>query len=242
MDLPEFRNRLGEKLDSFFHPGNRDGVLVILGHGVTGNKDRPLLIALAEGLAARGWPCVRLSWSGNGLSEGDFRDSNISKESRDLRDVLDALPPKLKIAYIGHSMGGAVGVTTTAGDDRIRVLVTLAGMIRTEEFCEREFGEVIPGKGFMWDEPSCPLSQKYVDDLGAIGDLFDEVGQISVPWLLIHGTADDVVLIEDSRDAYDTAEEPKRLVEIEGAEHSFDEKTYPKVIQETADWLDEYLV
>lgn len=242
MDLPEFRNRQGEKLDTAFHPGNRDGVLVLLGHGVTGNKDRPLLVNLAEGLAGRGWPCLRLSWSGNGGSEGDFRESNISKESRDLRDVLDALPPRLKIAYIGHSMGGAVGVMTTSGDDRIRVLVTMAGMIRTEDFCEREFGDVVPDKGFMWDEPGCPLSQKYVDDLGAIGDLFDEVGQINVPWLLLHGTADDVVLIEDSRDAYDTAEEPKRLVEIKGAGHSFDEKSYPQVIQEVGDWLDEYLV
>jgi pimeloyl-ACP methyl ester carboxylesterase len=242
MDLPEFRNRHGEKLDAAFHPGTREGVLVILAHGVTGNKDRPLLVNLAEGLAARGWPCLRLSWSGNGTSEGDFREATVSKETGDLRDVLDALPPRLKVGYIGHSMGGAVGVMTAADDDRIRVLVTLAGMIRTEEFCEREFGSVIPGKGFMWDEPGCPLSQKYVDDMESIGDLFDEVGQISIPWLLIHGTADDVVLIHDSRDAYDTAEEPKRLVEIPGAEHSFDETSYPKVIGEVADWLDEYLV
>ena len=242
MDLPEFRNRHGEKLDTAFHPGTREDVLVILTHGVTGNKDRPLLVNLADGLAARGWPCLRLSWSGNGASEGDFRDATVSKESGDLRDVLDALPPRLKIAYIGHSMGGAVGMMTTADDERIRVLVTLAGMVRTEEFCEREFGSVIPDKGFMWDEPACPLSQKYVDDMESIGDLFDEVGQISVPWLLIHGTADDVVLIQDSRDAYDTAEEPKRLVEIPGAEHSFDEKTYPRVVGEVAGWLDEHLI
>lgn len=241
MDLPEFRNRHGEKLDTAFHPGNREDVLIVLGHGLTGNKDRPLLIAIAEGLSSRGWPCLRISYSGNGASEGDFRDATISKESDDLRDLLNLLPKGLKTAYIGHSMGGAVGVMTAATDDRIRVLVTLAGMIRTEDFCEREFGGVVPDKGFMWDEPGCPLSQKYVDDLGAIGDLFDEVGQVAVPWLLIHGTADDVVLIEDSRDAYDTAEEPKRFVEIAGAEHSFDDKTYPRVVSEIADWLDEHL-
>lgn len=241
MDLPEFRNRHGEKLDTAFHPGNREDVLIVLGHGVTGNKDRPLLIALAEGLSVRGWPCLRISYAGNGASEGDFRDATISKESGDLRDLLNLLPKGLKAAYVGHSMGGAVGVMTAAADDRIRVLVTLAGMIRTEDFCEREFGSVVPDKGFMWDEPACPLSHKYVDDLGAIGDLFDEVGQVAVPWLLIHGTADDVVLIEDSRDAYDTAEEPKRFVEIVGAGHSFDDKTYPRVVSEVADWLDEHL-
>lgn len=241
MNLPEFRNRHGEKLDAAFHPGEKDGALVILAHGVTGDKDRPLLVALAEGLAARGWPCLRLSFPGNGASEGDFGEATITKESGDLRDVLSALPAGLKVAYCGHSMGGAVGVMTAAADERIKVLVTLAGMIRTEDFCEREFGAVTPGEGCMWDEEGCPLSRNYVDDMESIGDLFDEVGQISVPYLLLHGTADDVVLIEDSRDAYDTAEEPKRLVEIPGAGHSFDEATYPRVVAEVADWLDEHL-
>jgi fermentation-respiration switch protein FrsA (DUF1100 family) len=227
MDLPEFRNRLGEELDTAFHPGTREGVLVILAHGVTGNKDRPLLVALADGLSARGWPCLRISFAGNGDS--------------DLRDVLDSLPPALKVAYIGHSMGAAVGVTVAAEDPRIRVLVSLAGMVRTEEFLEREFADATPGKGFMWDEPEFPLSQRFADDLGAIGDLFDEVGQVSVPWLLIHGIADDVVMIQDSRDAYDTAEEPKKLVEIPGAGHSFDGKTYPQVVSEVGDWLAHHL-
>ncbi|WP_193210848.1 alpha/beta hydrolase [Luteolibacter marinus] len=241
MDLPEFRNRLGEKLDTAFHPGTREDALVVLGHGVTGNKDRPLLVALAEGLASRGWPCLRVSFAGNGDSEGDFRDATITKESNDLRDLLDALPAGVKVAYAGHSMGAAVGVTVAAGDPRIHVLVSLAGMVRTEAFCEREFGDATPDKGFMWDEPACPLSRNYVDDMESIGDLFDEVGQVLVPWLFLHGTADDVVLIEDSLDAYDTAEEPKRLVKIDGAGHSFDEKSYPQVVTEVGDWLEVHL-
>lgn len=241
MDLPEFRNRSGEKLDSAFHPGSREDALVVIGHGVTGNKDRPLLVALAEGLAARGWPCLRVSYSGNGASEGDFREANITKESGDLRAILDALPAGLKVAYAGHSMGGAVGLTTAADDERIRVLVSLAGMVRTDDFCEREFGSVTPGKGCMWDDPQFPLSQHFVDDLTSTGDLFDEAARIAVPWLLIHGTDDDVVGIDDSRDAYDTAEEPKKLVEIPGAGHSFDEASYPRVISEVADWLEAHL-
>lgn len=241
MDLPQFRNRSGEKLDTSFHPGSREDVLVVIGHGVTGNKDRPLLVALAEGLAARGWPCLRVSYSGNGASEGDFREANITKESGDLRAILDALPAGLKVAYAGHSMGGAVGLLTAADDARIRVLVSLAGMVRTDDFCEREFGAATPGKGCMWDDPQFPLSQQFVDDLTSTGDLFDEAARISVPWLLIHGSDDDVVGIDDSRDAYDTAEEPKRLVEIPGAGHSFDEASYPRVISEVADWLEAHL-
>lgn len=241
MTLPEFRNRQGEKLDTTFHPGTREDTLVILGHGVTGNKDRPLLVAVAEGLAKEGWPCLRLSFSGNGGSEGAYGEATITKESADLRAVLDALPAGLRIAYCGHSMGGAVGVLTAANDERIKVLATLAGMIRTDAFYHREFSAVKPGKGFMWDEPACPLSQKYADDMASLGDLFDEVGQISIPYLLIHGTADDVVLPEDSRDAFDTAYDPKRLVEIGAAEHSFGEDTYPQVVAEIHGWLETHL-
>ena len=43
-------------------------------------------------------------------------------------------------------------------DTRVIGLVSLAGMIHTEAFAQREFGDVTPGVGFMWDEPSCPLS------------------------------------------------------------------------------------
>ncbi|MGB1521387.1 MAG: alpha/beta hydrolase, partial [Limisphaerales bacterium] len=70
------RNRHGERLDYAFHPtqGEARG-LVILGHGVTGNKDRPLLIALAEALEASGFSVLRFSFSGNGLSEGHVVDS-----------------------------------------------------------------------------------------------------------------------------------------------------------------------
>ena len=236
-----FTNRHGERLDVSFHPGSREDRLVLLGHGVTGDKDRPLVMAVAEGLAAKGWPCLRISFAGNGGSEGDFRAATITKESEDLQDVIGQLPDRLRIAYAGHSMGGAVGVITASRVERIKAVINLAGMIRTKLFCEREFGMVTPDQGNMWDEDGCPLSQAYVDDLNGIGDLFDKVSGLKQPLLLIHGTADDVVLPEDSTDAHAKASDPKELLLIEGAEHSFDDSTYPQVIDAADAWLAEHL-
>lgn len=241
LENKEFRNRRGERLDVGFHPGSKPNRLLVLGHGVTGNKDRPLVVAVADGLAAKGWACLRVSFSGNGDSEGDFREATVTKESEDLHDVLDQLPDGLRIAYAGHSMGAAVGLMTAETDPRLRVLVNLAGMIRTEEFCEAEFGEVTPDEGNMWDEPGCPLSQNYVDDMESIGDLFDEVSGLERPLLLIHGTCDDVVLPVDSDDAFEVAQEPKRLIRIEGEGHSFSDASYAQVVNEIARWLDEHL-
>lgn len=235
----EIRNRSGERIDHTFHPGNRADALVILGHGVTGNKDRPHLVALAEGLAARGWPCLRISFSGNGGSEGRFQDSCITKETGDLQAVLDAVPDTAKAAYVGHSMGGAVGVLTAARDLRIRALVSLAGMTRTADFVQREFAGVTPGDGFMWEDANFPLSSTYVDDLRLIGDTVSAAEAVTQPWLLIHGDADDVVPIQDGRDAFDAATGEKEFLALPGAGHSFDEESYPKIVEAVDRWLKE---
>ncbi|MBK1826124.1 alpha/beta hydrolase [Haloferula rosea] len=241
-ELPtEFRNRCGEMLDVAFHPGTREKRLLVLGHGVTGDMDRPLMVAVAEALSARGWPCLRMSFSGNGSSDGDFEEATITKESEDLQDLIEEIPADVRIAYCGHSMGGAVGLTAASLDQRIEVLITLAGMVFTEEFLEREFGDVVPDKGLMWDEDDCPLSQNFVDDMESIGDLLDEAGELGRPYLLIHGTDDDVVPPEDSEQAFEHAAEPKKLVMVDGAGHSFEETGYGDVNDAIGSWLEEHL-
>ena len=234
------QNQHGEKIDASLHPAERGDCLVIIGHGVTGNKDRPLLLSLAEALQHHGYPTLRISFSGNGNSEGSFENSTIHKEVSDLTSVIDQVGQGKKIAYIGHSMGGAVGALTAARDERINALVSLAGMVHTKAFCDREFGDVTPGEGNMWDEEDCPLSQQYVDDMNAIGDAIGAARDIKTPWLLLHGTADDVVFPQDSHDLIAVLRGPSKLIEIEGAGHSF-ETHEQKVAQEVSSWLDNYL-
>ncbi len=123
--LGEIRNEHGERLDYTYHKGSGNRIVVI-GHGVTGNKDRPALIALAEGLAEAGISTLRFSFSGNGESEGEFIDSTITKEVSDLGSVFDALG-NYKICYVGHSMGGAVGVLRAAVMNVLKYLSRLLG-------------------------------------------------------------------------------------------------------------------
>jgi pimeloyl-ACP methyl ester carboxylesterase len=231
------RNRFWESIDYTYHPAGRADALVVLGHGVTGDKDRPLLVALAEGLCERGWPCLRISFTGNGGSEGSFEDSCITKEVGDLQALLEVVPNTASVAYVGHSMGAAVGVLTAARDLRIRVLVSLAGMTHTAAFLEREFSTIVPGRGNMWDEEGCPLSEGFVADLTGIGDTLPAAEAVTQPWLLIHGDADDVVPVQDSRDACDAAICEKKLIELAAAGHSFDETFYPQLVEEIDQWL-----
>ncbi|MED5585749.1 MAG: alpha/beta fold hydrolase [Verrucomicrobiota bacterium] len=238
----EICNEAGEKIDYSYHDGGSDSIVVI-GHGVTGNKDRPLVTALAEGLKAAGISALRFSFSGNGESGGDFRDATITKEVADLGAVLDALEGETgHIIYAGHSMGGAVGVLRAASDSRIKALVSLAGMVNTGKFAETEFGDVVPGEGNMWDDEDCPLSQAYMDDLRGIGTLVEQGSQVQVPWMLVHGTEDDVVLIEDTHDIFERAAGDKQKLIIEGSDHVFSQAEHMcEMVEGVTNWIKSHL-
>ena len=234
--MNEITNAAGELLDHQFHPADGRGNLVILGHGLTGNKDRPLLVALAEGLAQHGWPCLRISFSGNGESGGRFVDSCITKQVEDLKAVLDNVPDHVRVAYIGHSMGAATGLLTALEDLRLRAVISLAGMTQPAEFAAREFAGVTPDEGCIWEDEDFPLSSTLVDDLKRIDSLLPVLENLIQPLLLIHGTEDDVVPVDDSRDAA-RAKAGSEILEIPGAGHLFGNDTYPLLIATIDRWL-----
>lgn len=231
------KNKQGETIDYTFHAADMSvRQVVVIGHGVTGNKDRPFVIALADGLKEAGVNALRFSFTGNGESEGQFQACTVSKEVDDLISVIDALK-NWHVTYAGHSMGGAVGVLAARRDTRIQRLISLAGMVHTQAFAQREFGDVKPDEGFMWEDESCPLSQAYMDDMKAIGSVIEKGEGIKVPWLMIHGTEDDVVPIQDAKDMLEKAPPRVDYLEVPGADHVFSGDATPIMVQAVIKWL-----
>jgi len=238
------QNACNETLDYSFASGTaaakREEWIVILGHGVTGNKDRPVIVDTASTLNAAGFDTLRFSFAGNGDSGGRFEEATITKEVGDLASVIDAISDLYpKIAYIGHSMGGAVGVLLAAKDHRINALFSLAGMVDTKSFAETEFGEERPDEGCMWGEAACPLSSKFMNDLcRTIGSVEPSARAINIPWLLIHGTADDIVLPRDTERIQAIKGNAVDLMMIPEAGHSFDHPDHKAAMTQTVlKWL-----
>ncbi len=219
----DIRNRHDERIDSTFTFGGGDSdVVVVVGHGVTSHKERPWQTRLCDRLAEAGVDSVRITFAGNPGSDGEFADATPTKEVEDLISVIDALPSGRVVVYAGHSMGGAVGVMAAAREPGIRGLVSLAGMVHVHEFMQRVFGHLEFGQA-MLDKPHCPWNEALVEDAQRIGSLTELAAQIEVPWLLVHGTADELVPYQDALDIHAAAGGRPELVSLDGVDHRFSE-------------------
>lgn len=229
------RNRAGERLDNVFTPGRTgDRSLVVVAHGVTSHHDRPYLTALCDALGARGIASLRFSFAGNGASEGDFTAATIGKEVEDLGAVLDACGER-QIAFVGHSMGAAVGVLRAAQDPRIRALVSLAGMVDVQGFCERHFSGLVPGRDEMFGRTGCVLSAAFLADAAKIGTVLGPAATITVPWLLVHGDRDELVPLAEA-EAVNAANSRASLGVLTDVDHRFT-GAVDRLIAVVAPWL-----
>lgn len=238
------KNSLDETIDYTFVSGDseKSDWIILLGHGVTGNKDRPIITDTADALNKAGYNTLRFSFSGNGNSDGDFQNATISKEVGDLEMVIEYVSQSYSnIIYIGHSMGGAVGVIQASKDARISALISLAGMVDTKAFAKAEFGDEVPDQSFMWGESDCPLSSKFMHDLCVtIQSVEPLAAAISAPWLLAHGTADDVVLPRDTESIQKLKGSAVDTVFIDGADHSFDQTPHKQQLTQTiVNWINQ---
>jgi dienelactone hydrolase len=214
---------------------------VIVVHGFKGFKDWGLWPSLAERIARAGLSAVTLNLSGSGVDDtGEFvhaerfGHNTFSAELQDLRRVAAALQhgelgvaQPSTVGLLGHSRGGGIAVLHTAGDPTVRALVTWAAISTVERWPEPQRASwraagVNPVKNARTGQV-LPLYTDVLDDIEQNGSALDiavAARQITVPWLLVHGTEDEgVALAEGERLA--AAAPRAQFVPVEGAGHTF---------------------
>ncbi len=173
--------------------------LVIICHGFTSDKDRPLHRHIADSLMAHGIASIRFDFNGHGESEGDFQQMTVLNEIEDAECVYDyarRLPYVSKIALAGHSQGGVVTAMTCGelGRKLVKAMVLLAPAAALRD-------DALQGQlmGKTYDPHHLP---DYVEIWGGrrVGRHYFEVAQTlpiyetaekyQGPGLVIHGTWD----------------------------------------------------
>jgi dipeptidyl aminopeptidase/acylaminoacyl peptidase len=77
-----------------------------------------------------------------------------------------------------------------------------------------------------------------MDDMTRIKTVLNKTSKITIPWLFVHGTEDDVVPIRDSREIFNKADNPKKLIEIQDADHVFSENSTNVMVTQVVSWID----
>jgi dipeptidyl aminopeptidase/acylaminoacyl peptidase len=215
---------------------------IIASHGFESSKDGTKWQALAPRLAEAEFTCLRFNYrgcgSGEDKSEGQFEDTTLSGRIKDYTAAINFVETvgvdSTRLGAVGSSFGGMVALA--AGDSRIKSMVTLATPARfqtpTKEQLAAEYLELPSGKrlktGVFHD------AQKY--------NIHQSIAKIGCPVLIIHGSADEMIPLEDARSLYDSAREPKQLVIIEGGRHDLKEPEYlDRILNLIIDWFQRYL-
>ena len=117
-------------------------------------------------------------------------------------DLLYSLPgiDRSRIYAAGESMGGNYAMIAAGIEPRIRGLM------------------LISSSGFKFEPQADPRAAEFLKSI--VGDSY--IGMLSPrPLLMLHSTGDAVVPIEDARDTFSMAGEPKTLLTINSTSHSY---------------------
>jgi uncharacterized protein len=192
--------------------GERRGTLVYL-HGVADNRTGAT--GVVDRFGKRGFDVVAFDSRAHGESEGDVCTYGFY-EKRDLRRVLDTVGPG-PIVLVGTSLGAAVALQEAATDDRITAVVAAETFsdLRTVAI-ERAPFFFTPGiiaRAFLLAEAQGHFQIDSVSPLIA-------ATRITIPVLLIHGSADTETPADHSRRVFAALTGPKRLILVPGAGHN----------------------
>lgn len=219
---------------------------VIVCHGFKGFAHWAFFPYLGRTLAENGLTAITFDFSGSGIGRdresftepGAFAGNTLSREQDDLDNLVEyAKRMKLirgkKFGLFGHSRGGGSAILfASAPDSDVSSLVTWAAISFPNRWSREDVG--------TWRKRGyAEVTNSRTGQVMRLGtDLLEDVEQhgktklnieaaaakIKVPWLIVHGTADDTVPSSEAERLHALSPGVSTLRLIKGANHGFDAK------------------
>lgn len=226
-------NSKGQKLAAVIEKPDGDEPFpgVILLHGFTGYKEEGTYTTLATDLAGVGIASIRFDASGFGESEGtladDYRFSNYLTDIESIHQYFSHLNKidEERLGICGQSMGGQMSIIYDAKNPVFKAVCSISApdMMASVDTLSKYLADW--KETGWWSKTSSKygpikIPYEFVTDAQQYNTL-NYVKQVKVPLLVMLGTTDVDVLPEQTRSIYEQANQPKELVEIEGAGHLY---------------------
>ena len=219
---------------------------VVICHGFKGFKDWGFFPPLADRLARGGVTAVSFNFSSSGVGpEGDrfseperFGRGTFGKDLRDLATVVEALAsgtlpgaaaPPSHVGLFGHSRGGGIAVLHAAAHGGVHALVTWSAISsawrwgpetirqwraeRKLDVTNQRTGEVLPLYTDALDELDGDTEGRF--------DIAAAAHRLRVPWLIVHGEADETVSVREAQQLHKANDERPELLLVRRGSHTF---------------------
>ena len=247
---------------------------IIVCHGFKAFKDWGPFPAIGRHFAGDGFVSIVFNFSHNGIGKNfkkfsehkKFFEGTISLELDDVKTILDAIwdgrlgegkIDKSKIAIVGHSRGGGVAIVEGEEDERVKAVVGWSTISKFDRYSEgqrkrwREGGSVVLASTSR-NNPF-KLGTALLDDLEQNAERLNierAVHSLGKPLLLLHGTADVPVPVQEVRHLYDASDHMLTdLIELDGVGHMYGARhpyksptpTMNHILELTSAWLHKHL-
>ncbi len=244
-----FRGSQGDLLAARLdRPAGKPKATALFAHCFTCSKDVFAASRIARELADRGFAVLRFDFTGLGMSEGEFGNTNFSSNVQDLLAAADHLRSRghAPDVLIGHSLGGAA-VLATAGDiPEAKAVVTIAApadaihiinnfAAHLDEIREKGEAEVtLAGRQFR-------IKQQFLDDLDA-SSFHHRIAVMRKALLIFHAPTDATVGIENASAIFQAAKHPKSFISLDGADHLLSRREDAAYVAEVLTaWVSRYV-
>jgi fermentation-respiration switch protein FrsA (DUF1100 family) len=212
-------------LKAWFLPAarGRARAAVLLCNGNAGH--RGFRAPLAQALSTAGLEVLLFDYRGYGGNPGSPSEEGLLADARSARRwLLDHGARPDRLVYFGESLGSGVAVMLAA-EAAPAALILRSPFPSLAAVGRRHY-------------PFLPVQTLLRDRYASI----EQIGLLSAPLLVILGERDTIIPADLSRELFEAAREPKRLVSIAGADHNdFELLAGEQLVEEALRFLEEWL-
>ncbi|MCC5995625.1 MAG: alpha/beta fold hydrolase [Oceanicaulis sp.] len=225
-DKVSFEGALGDTLAARLErPSGPPRAWALFAHCFSCSKDIHAAQRIARRLTRHGIAVLRFDFTGLGLSEGDFANTNFSSNVEDLVRAAQWLEAEHTAPglLIGHSLGGAAVIAAAEKLPFVRAVAAIAApadadhvrhhFIDQIDAIEREgVAEVsLAGRPFR-------IKKQFLDDIDG-RKLDDAASRMRAALMIAHAPRDELVSIDNATRLFVAAKHPKSFLSLDDADH-----------------------
>ena len=209
-----FTNRSGRKLHGVLTVAADTSPIVIICHGYASNTKSKTRVDLSQQLLQKNISSFGFDFTGCGESEGELYELTLTQGLDDLAAAYDYVKnlkniDNKNIGLLGSSFSGSVAVLFAAEND-IKVLALKSPVSDYNQIKEVPLVARSKQEQFFVD------ASKY--------DIYSAAGKVTVPTLIVHGTSDADVPVEQSNKLLAHLKGEKRFEIIKNADHRYSDE------------------